>query len=149
MGAPVMHATDFSSASRKAFAKAVELAKRDRTGLVIVHVMSPGAWVGEGYIPASTLDEIYRGYRTESQRKLDAVVARAKAAGVRARGMLLEGVPAEQILRAAKALKAGVVVVGTHGRTGVARFVLGSVASRVVAGASCPVLTVRGTEGRR
>lgn len=143
MSAPVMHATDFSSASRAAFTKAVQLAKRDRTGLVIVHVMTPPAWVGEGYIAPSTLDEIYGGYRKDAQRKLDAAVTRAKAAGVRARGMLLEGIPAEQILRAAKTLKPGLIVVGTHGRTGVARFFLGSVASRIVAGATSPVVTVR------
>jgi nucleotide-binding universal stress UspA family protein len=144
MSAPVMHATDFSSASRPAFAKAVELAKRDRTGLVVMHVMTPPAWVGDGYISPTTLDEIYRGYRKDSEKKLAAVVAKAKAAGVRARGVLFEGVPAEQILRAAKALKARLIVVGTHGRTGVARLFVGSVAGRVVAGAACPVVTVRG-----
>ena len=144
MSAPVMHATDFSSASRPAFAKAVELAKRDRTGLVIMHVMTPPAWVGDGYISPTTLDEIYRGYRKDSEKKLAAVVAKAKAAGVRARGVLFEGVPAEQILRAAKSLKARLIVVGTHGRTGVARLFVGSVAGRVVAGAACPVVTVRG-----
>ena len=144
MSAPVMHATDFSSASRPAFVKAVELAKRDRTGLVIMHVMTPPAWVGDGYISPTTLDEIYRGYRKDSEKKLAAVVAKAKAARVRARGVLLEGVPAEQILRGAKSLKARLIVVGTHGRTGVARLFVGSVAGRVVAGAACPVITVRG-----
>jgi nucleotide-binding universal stress UspA family protein len=144
MSRQIMHATDFSSASRPAFAKAVELAKRDRMGLVVVHVMTPPAWVGDGYISPSTLDEIYRGYRKDSQKKLDALVAKAKAAGVRARGVLLDGMPGEQILRAAKSLKPACVVVGTHGRTGVARFFVGSVAGRVVAGATCPVVTVRG-----
>jgi nucleotide-binding universal stress UspA family protein len=144
MSAQIMHATDFSSASHAAFAKAVQLAKRDRTGLVIVHAMRPPAWIGDGYVSAATVDEIYRGYRQDSQKKLDAVVGRAKAARVRARGVLLDGMPGEQILRAAKALKPRLLVVGTHGRRGVARFFLGSVASRVVAGATCPVVTVRG-----
>ena len=144
MSGPVAYATDFSPASRRAFAKAVELAKRDRTGLVIVHVMTPPAWVGDGYISPSTLDEIFRGYRKDSEKKLAGVVAKAKAAGARARGLLLEGVPGEQIVRAAKSLKARLIVVGTHGRTGVARFFVGSVAGRVVSGAACPVLTVRG-----
>jgi len=92
--------------------------------------------------PSTTWDEISRGQRKTAQKKLDAVVARARAAGVRARGLLLEGQPAERILRAAKG--AGLLVIGTHGRTGLARFILGSVASRVVAGARCPVVTVRG-----
>ena len=50
----------------------------------------------------------------------------------------------EQIARAAKSKKADLIVIGTHGRTGLAKFFLGSVASRVVAAAPCPVLTVRG-----
>jgi len=50
----------------------------------------------------------------------------------------------EQIVRAARSKKADVIVLGTHGRTGLARLFLGSVASRVVTAAPCPVLTVRG-----
>jgi nucleotide-binding universal stress UspA family protein len=144
MSAQIMHATDFSSASRPAFAKAVQLAKRGRAGLVIVHVMTPPTWLGDGYLSPATLDEIQRGYRKDSQKKLDAVVAKARAAGVRARGVLLDGMPGEQILRAARAFKPEFLVLGTHGRRGLARFVLGSVASRVVAEAACPVVTVRG-----
>jgi len=63
---------------------------------------------------------------------------------VRARGLLVDGVSADQIVRTSRARHAGMIVVGTHGRTGVARFFLGSVAGRVVATAHCPVLTVRG-----
>ncbi len=58
--------------------------------------------------------------------------------------MLLEGVADDQIIRAARRRKADLIVIGTHGRMGLARLFLGSVASRVVAGAKCPVLTVRG-----
>lgn len=143
MSRPIMHATDFSPASRAAFAKAVELAKRDRAPLTITHVMLPPMiMMGDGYTPPTTYDQISRAHRTMSQKKLDALVARAKSAGVRARGLLLEGQPADRILRAARGV--GFLVLGTHGRTGLARFILGSVASRVVAGARCPVVTVRG-----
>jgi nucleotide-binding universal stress UspA family protein len=61
------------------------------------------------------------------------------------KGLLLEGVPHERIARAARSKKADMVVMGTHGRTGFAKLVLGSVASRVLTVAPCPVLTVRGT----
>jgi nucleotide-binding universal stress UspA family protein len=143
MSRPIMHATDFSSASRAAFAKAMELAKRDRAPLTITHVMLPPVMMmGDGYIPPNTYDDISRAHRAMAQKKLDALVARARSAGVRARGLLLEGQPADRILRAAKG--AGLLVIGTHGRTGLARFFLGSVAARVVAGARCPVVTVRG-----
>ena len=100
---------------------------------------------GDGYMPPSTWDALAKGYRRASQKKLDALVRRAKTAGVRARGLLLEGTPAaDTIVRAARGHHAGSIVLGTRGRSGVARFVLGSVASRVVAHARCPVVTVRG-----
>lgn len=145
MSKTIMHATDFSSASRAAFTKAIQLAKRDRAPLVIAHVMTPPLpMLGDGYVSPATWDEIQRSYRKTSQRRLDSAVARARAAGVRARGLLLEGLPHEQIVRAARAQRAGLLVVGTHGRSGVARFFVGSVAGRVVAAAPCPVVTVRG-----
>jgi nucleotide-binding universal stress UspA family protein len=75
---------------------------------------------------------------------MDRLLAKAKTARVRVRGMLMSGVAHEQIVRTANRQKAGVIVMGTHGRTGVARFFLGSVAARVAATAPCPVLTVRG-----
>jgi nucleotide-binding universal stress UspA family protein len=75
---------------------------------------------------------------------LSALQARARKAGVKAVTLLLDGVAHEQIARAAKSKKADLIVIGTHGRTGLAKFFLGSVASRVVAAAPCPVLTVRG-----
>ena len=57
---------------------------------------------------------------------------------------LLEGIAHEQIARAARARRADLIVIGTHGRTGVAKLFLGSVAGRVVSIAHCPVMTVRG-----
>ncbi len=52
--------------------------------------------------------------------------------------------PHERVARAARAKKADLLVIGTHGRTGLAKFFLGSVATRLVASVACPVLTVRG-----
>jgi nucleotide-binding universal stress UspA family protein len=143
----ILHATDFSAASRAAFVKAVDMARRGRAPLLIAHVLSPPMPVltGEGYVAPATWDVITRSYRQTAQKKLDALVRRAKGAGARARGLLLEGTPAaDAIVRAARARRAGTIVLGTHGRSGVARMLLGSVAARVVASARCPVMTVRG-----
>jgi nucleotide-binding universal stress UspA family protein len=63
---------------------------------------------------------------------------------VRVKGLLAEGAAHEQIVRIARTKRADMVVMGTHGRSGLAKLILGSVAGRVVAAASCPVLTVRG-----
>ena len=69
---------------------------------------------------------------------------KARQSGVRVKPLLLEGVAHERIMQAARARKADLIVIGTHGRTGFARFFLGSVASRVLATSPCAVLTVRG-----
>ena len=141
----ILHPSDFSSASRRAFVKALEMAKSNRAELMILHVMAPLVpLAGEGYIPPAAYEQMTTSGKMWATRKLDSLVAKAKRAGVRARGLLVDGVPHEQIIRAAKAKKADLLVLGTHGRTGVARVFLGSVAGRVIAGAPCPVLTVRG-----
>lgn len=147
MSRAILHATDFSSSSRAAFTKAVDMARREHAPLLIAHVMTPPMpmMAGDGYISPVTWDAIEKGYRQASQKKLDALVRRAKRVGARARGLLIEGTPAaDAIVRAARARRAGGIVLGTHGRSGVARVLLGSVASRVVATARCPVTTVRG-----
>jgi nucleotide-binding universal stress UspA family protein len=142
----ILHATDFSPASRPAFAKALSLAKANRSELVITHVLAPILpVVGDGaYVSPEVYTSMEEASRKYGQKHLDALVKRAKAAGVRARGMLLEGPVHDRIVAAARKVRADMIVIGTHGRSGLARFVLGSVASRVVSHARCPVLTVRG-----
>ena len=120
------------------------MAKANRARLTMVHVMAPPslALPGEGYVSPALYESLERSARAAAQKRLNAVLARARAAGVRAGGLLLEGVPHELIARAAR--KADLLVIGTHGRSGLTRLFLGSVASRLVALAPCPVLTVRG-----
>lgn len=139
----ILHASDFSRASRPAFRKAVALAKATRAELLLVHVLPVLTIIPDAYIAATMYEELYRGHRAAGRHELDRLVASARAAGVRASGILVDtGVPAVQIARLAKAKRADVIVMGTHGRTGLARAVVGSVAARVVAIAACPVLTV-------
>ena len=141
----IVHPSDFSRASGAAFAKAVDLAKTNRAELLVVHVLVPTVpMVGEGYVPPKLYEEIEASARAHAQKQLGALVAKAKKAGARAKSLLSEGVPHEQITRAARSKRADLVVIGTHGRTGLAKFFLGSVAGRVVSIAPCPVLTVRG-----
>lgn len=141
----ILHPSDFSPASRPAFAQAIAAAKQHRASLLVVHVQAaiiPMA--GDGYMSARTYDELTRAAQADAQRRLNTLVASAKKAGVRVSSLLLEGVAAEQIVRAARSRRAGLIVMGTHGRTGLAKLFLGSVAERVVGSAPCPVMTVRG-----
>jgi nucleotide-binding universal stress UspA family protein len=140
----ILHPTDFSRASRPAFERAVKLARQEGAELLIVHVMVPPApFVGNGYVSPKTYEDLEAAARKSAETQLKAVLARAKKAGARVKAILTEGIPVEQIVRAAKGKRADLIVIGTHGRTGFSRFFLGSVAERVVQLAPCPVLTVR------
>jgi nucleotide-binding universal stress UspA family protein len=142
----VLHASDFSPASRVAFARAVDMAKDNRAELLLVHVLTPvmPIMAGDGYVSPKTYEDIEASTKAAGQKGLAALVAKARKAGARVKAVMTDGLPHEQILRLARAKHADVVVLGTHGRTGLARFFLGSVANRVVAMSLVPVLTVRG-----
>ena len=141
----ILHPADFSRASGAALARAITMAKADRAQLLLVHVLAPPVPIaGEGYISPKVYDDLEASARKYGQKHLSGLQAKARKAGVKAVTLLLDGVAHEQIARAAKSKKADLIVIGTHGRTGLAKFFLGSVASRVVAAAPCPVLTVRG-----
>ena len=122
------------------------LAKANRGQLLVLHVMSPPtlAMPGEGYVSPALYDSLEATARRQAQKRLGAIVARARASGARASALLLEGMPHEVIARAARSRKADLVVIGTHGRSGLAKLFLGSVAARLVTLSPRPVLTVRG-----
>lgn len=141
----LLHPTDFSSASKAAFKRAVAMAKTDRAQLLLLHVLAPPMPIaGEGYIPPNVYEDLEASARKYAEKQLAALQARARKAGVRSTSLIRDGVAHEQIARAARSKKADLIIMGTHGRTGFAKFFLGSVASRVAATAPCPVLTVRG-----
>jgi len=141
----ILVATDFSPASRPAFRRALELAISNQAALWIAHVAaSPGPMSPDGYVLPRVYDEMEQAIRADAQKRLRVLLGRARKLGARGRALLLKGTPHEAIVRAARGHRADMIVLGTHGRTGMARFFVGSVAARVVATASCPVLTVRG-----
>jgi len=145
MSRRILHPSDFSRASGAAFKKAVEMAKLNRGELILVHVLNPVIPVaGDGYVSPKMYEEIAASNRAWAQKELGKLVAKAKASGVRAKAALLEGSAHDRIVRFARSRRADLLVLGTHGRSGIAKLFLGSVAGRVVAAASCPVLTVRG-----
>lgn len=140
----ILHASDFSKASRPAFKKAIEMAKTTRATLHLLHVMAVVPILGDGYVSPKTYDQISASETRWARQEMEQLVKKARAAGVKTTSTIVQGVPAHRIVRAARAKHADLVVMGTHGRTGFSRFLLGSVASRVVATSPCPVLTVRG-----
>ena len=141
----ILVASDFSPASRPAFRRAVDLAQANGAALWIAHVAAlPIPMSPDGYVLPRMYDDMAQAIRADAQKRLRVLLERARKAGVRGRALLLKGAAHEAIVRAARAHRADMIVLGTHGRAGVARFFVGSVAARVVAVAGCPVLTVRG-----
>jgi len=146
----ILIATDFSPASRPAFRAAVDLASQGRGRLAIVHVLPSVAPVGVGgYVSARMYEEMEASAREWAEKRLDRLVEEARGSGIAARALLLEGSAHEAIARAARKERADVVVIGTHGRTGLERVLVGSVAARIIGTAPCPVLTVRPRRGRK
>lgn len=134
--------TDFSERAAPAERQAVRLAKALGAELVLAHVGTEAPLWREGFYTPNVRAVF------ESQRKwaadtlADRVVALA-ADGVVARAVVRVGPPWEEIVRLATEEHADMIVMGTQGRTGLDRLLLGSVAERVIRRASCPVLTVR------
>ena len=144
----VLYASDFSAASRRAFGAAISIAKSLDAKLTIVYVLAPVVpIIPDRYIDAATLDRLDERARRWSAQHLNRLAAQATKAGVRVTSLLREGDPVDQIVRAGRSTHADLIVVGTHGRRGLPKFFLGSVAERVVATAPCPVVTVRGQGG--
>ena len=141
---PILFATDFSKASEGALQQAVEIAQDRRAELLIAHAYQPPAVAPtDAYLSAPLYEQLDAKLRDAAAQQLERFVRVARERGVRCRSMLLIGVADEAIGEAAKEQGADLIVMGTHGRTGPARFFLGSVASRVTSTAPCPVLTVR------
>jgi nucleotide-binding universal stress UspA family protein len=141
----VLFATDFSHASRRAFDAAITLAKSNKARLTILHVHVPVVpLVPEQYIDAPRWLSLDVSERKWTGRRLAAIGAKASRAGIRTATRMVNGEPSRNIVRASRTLRPDLLVLGTHGRTGFSRFLLGSVAERVAATARCPVLTVRG-----
>lgn len=142
----VVAATDLSPASLPVIAEGYVAAKRSGARLVVVSVVDWGVDLGSavsglvGVMPTLPPAEL----RTEVHGALETAVNQAMTQiGASGEVRVLDGSPAAQIVNATEELGAELLVVGTRGRTGLARLALGSVAERVVRGAKCPVLAVR------
>jgi nucleotide-binding universal stress UspA family protein len=125
----ILHPTDFSERSGYAFRLACSLARDRGARLIVLHVMP---------VPLVQEKRLYREEMAGELSRLGAPDAR-----VRVEHRLEEGDAATQILRLAQETGCDLIVMGTHGRTGLGRLLMGSVAEQVLRLAACPVLTVR------
>lgn len=151
----VLLTTDGSDVAQAATAHAVHLASLspdstivaisviDTVGQLLAQATPSGWGYGGGGIAVEAAEAAVAAEREQAQTVLDALQAEFEAAGVAARTQVIEGHPGTAIVDAAAAEQADVIVMATHGRGGIGRAVLGSVADHVVRHATCPVLLVR------
>jgi nucleotide-binding universal stress UspA family protein len=132
---------DFSPGGADALALAVDLSNRYEAGLTIINVNE----LMPSLLPSSTLPpSVLESWVSEANQLLEDTKLRALSAGAhRVETEFLQGKPYLEIVRFATEGHFDLIVMGTHGRTGVKHALIGSVAERVVRHAHCPVLTVR------
>jgi nucleotide-binding universal stress UspA family protein len=137
----ILHPTDFSAHSEYAFRIACALAHDYEARLIVVHVLHavpPARTDGGGGQARSPWPDEHRSSLWEKLERLP-----LHYPGVRIERRLVEGGIAEEILRMAEEYRCDLVVMGTHGRTGLDRMLMGSVAEEVLRRARCPVLAVK------
>jgi nucleotide-binding universal stress UspA family protein len=135
--------TDFSACSEQAWALARRLAAASGAELVLAHVLVETPLYSEGAVDMRHVKDVYAAARKWAKETLERWAEAARAEGPKARVVLRTGVPHEEIVALATDERADLVVLGTHGRGGLGRTFLGSVADRVIRLAPCPVLSVR------
>jgi nucleotide-binding universal stress UspA family protein len=133
-------AVDFSKGSEAALDYASAMAREDNARIILLHVVP----IGMAYPSEATAFDFYGLLERDARENFTKLLRRKKLAAERSRVVLERGVnPAEIIARQAKKLKVDMIVMGSHGRTGLQRFILGSVAERTIRYSDRPVLIVK------
>lgn len=137
----IMVATDGSKPARKAIETGIDIAKLSGAKIYAVYVVVPTIHSARNFGWEKAAME---HFRNEGKRATGFVEETAKAAGIEVESVLLEGHPADEIVKFAEQNDIEMIVMGTLGKTGLDRFLLGSVAENVVRHSKIPVLVVRG-----
>jgi nucleotide-binding universal stress UspA family protein len=136
--------TDFSEYADYALDYAIELAKTFQARLTVLYVYYlPSLALGE--VSPVVIDDTLQAMETKARQQAQKALARVLRAGLQGDSVIVEGAPFQMIIDTAKDKGADLIVMGTHGRTGLSHVLMGSVAEKVVRLAPCPVLVTRGT----
>lgn len=140
--AKILVPIDFGDSSKRALELAIELAQQNGASLTLLHTWEIPAYAYNGmeFQPVDLLTPIEDAARAQ----LDGVLADVKKQVPASKAILARGVPWREILNVIEQTTPDLVVIGTHGRRGIGRALLGSVAEKVVRISPAPVLTVRG-----
>lgn len=135
--------TDFSDNARIALDYAAELARSRNAEVLLVHVMEPPIYPVSFGVGPTNLPLMEQDIRRHVEEALERLRREAFGDTIRCRCIVREGQPFVEIVKAAREEGADMIVISTHGHSGIKHLLLGSTAERVVRKAPCPVLTVR------
>jgi len=138
--------TDFSDGSLYALSYAVDMAKANDSKLYLLHVLYDIASASGLYIPHTSVDVMYREMEESAKKELERFGWQQREGLKNVEYSVIRGLPYEEILKFAKEKNIDLIVIGTHGKTGIDRVIFGSTAQRVVRHSTCPVLTVKATK---
>ena len=135
--------TDFSDCSAEAARVARLLAERFGSRIVVLHILDEPAALDPMFRGDVPLELLRSRMEQFAQESMDAFLAAHFSGFENVDTMLAAGIPYREIIKKARECGAGLIVIGTHGRTGVEHVIFGSTAEKVVRIAPCPVLSVR------
>ena len=134
---------DFSTVSNKAYIYALEMIRSMGGSLHVLHVLDTDFLTGAVHITIEPLDESVAKWRKRAEEKLNKLYHKDDEEGLDIQIHLREGLPHEEILKAAEEIKADLIIMGSHGRQGLERAIFGSVAEKVVRTADTPLMLIK------
>jgi len=139
----ILFPTDFSNGARAAMDHAISLARDYQAKLILLYVIQDIS-ISEWYIPSSlSVGDLVEDMQKSAWQEMDKWIAEVSQQVKDVEKMVVRGVPFVEIIQTANERNADLIVIGTHGRTGIDHMLFGSTAEKVVRKAACPVLTVR------
>lgn len=139
----ILYPTDFSDPSACALHYAAEMAKKFDAELVMLHVLLDESQMVSFYLPQLTVKNLSKDMEDGARAKMDEFIKETTALdGIEYTCEMVKGIADDEIIKYANANAIDLIVIGTHGRTGLEHVIFGSTAEKVVRTAKCPVLTV-------
>lgn len=139
----ILTAIDFSENAECAFDYALTLATQFNAELTIIHVINEPVDLRGFYVPHISFEQLEKEIEESAVKMMETFCSERLKNFTNYKTAIVTGIPYEEITAIAAKTEASLIVIGTHGRTGLDRILFGSTAERVVRSASCPVLTVR------
>ena len=139
----ILTAIDFSENSELAFDYAITMAMQFNSELTIMHVINEPVDLRGFYVPHISFEQLEKEIEEGAAKMMETFCSTKLGTFTNYKSVLVSGIPYEEITRKAEEIGASLIILGTHGRTGLDHILFGSTAERVVRSAACPVMTIR------